>query len=105
MLVDYHANTNYSVVDLELIQELYRRAYQEKVRGAERLRFVNVSRVTDVHETGDDVVAVIRSLADGETSMLRADAIVFATGYDAVRCGRRCSATSAPTACATPTAG
>ena len=39
MLVDYHANTNYSVVDLELIQELYRRAYQEKVRGAQRLRF------------------------------------------------------------------
>ena len=82
MLVDYHANTNYSVVDLELIQELYRRAYQEKVRGAERLRFVNVSRVTDVHDTGDDVVAVIRSLTDGETSMLRADAIVFATGYE-----------------------
>jgi L-ornithine N5-oxygenase len=81
MLVDYHANTNYSVVDLELIQELYRRAYQEKVRGTERLRWINVARVTDVHETGDDVVAVIRSLTDGETSMLRADAIVFATGY------------------------
>jgi L-ornithine N5-oxygenase len=82
MLVDYHANTNYSVVDLELIQELYRRAYQEKVRGNERLRWINVSRVTDVHDTGDDVVAVIRSLIDGETSMLRADAIVFATGYE-----------------------
>jgi L-ornithine N5-oxygenase len=81
MLVDYHANTNYSVVDLELIQELYRRAYQEKVRGVERLRFVNISRVTDVHETGEDVVAVIRALDSGETSMLRADAIVFATGY------------------------
>jgi len=82
MLVDYHANTNYSVVDLELIQELYRRAYQEKVRGAQRLRWVNVSRVTDVHEAGDEVVAVIRSLVDGETSMLSADAIVFATGYE-----------------------
>jgi L-ornithine N5-oxygenase len=82
MLVDYHANTNYSVVDLELIQELYRRAYQEKVRGTQRLRWINVSRVTDVHETDDDVVAVIRSLADGETSMLSADAIVFATGYE-----------------------
>ncbi len=82
MLVDYHANTNYSVVDLELIQELYRRSYQEKVRGTQRLRWINVSRVTDVHETDDDVVAVIRSLANGETSMLSADAIVFATGYE-----------------------
>ena len=30
MLVDYHRNTNYSVVDADLIEELYRRAYQEK---------------------------------------------------------------------------
>ncbi len=82
MLVDYHSNTNYSVVDLELIQELYRRAYQEKVRGLQRLRWINISRVTDVHETDDDVVAVIRSLTDDETSMLRADAVIFATGYE-----------------------
>jgi L-ornithine N5-oxygenase len=82
MLVDYHANTNYSVVDLELIQELYRRAYQEQVRGIKRLRWINISRVTDVHETAGDVVAVIGSLTDGQTSMLRADAIVFATGYE-----------------------
>ena len=37
------------------------------MRGAERLRFIDVARVTDVHDTGDDVVAVIRSLTDGET--------------------------------------
>ena len=46
-------------------------------KGRERLRWVNVSRVTDVHDTGEDVVAVIRSLATGETSVLRADAIVL----------------------------
>ena len=104
MLVDYHANTNYSVVDLELIQELYRRSYQEQVRGCQRLRWINVSRVTDVHETGDDVVAVIRSLADGETvdAARRRDRL-----RDRLRPRRaraRCSASSMPSACMTPTA-
>ena len=33
MLFDYHRNTNYSVVDADLINELYRREYQERVHG------------------------------------------------------------------------
>ncbi len=39
----YHANTNYSVVDIDLIDDLYRQMYREKVLGTERLRFLNVS--------------------------------------------------------------
>jgi L-ornithine N5-oxygenase len=49
--MDYHGNTNYSVVDIDLIDDLYRQTYQEKVLGTERLRFLNVSRLTDVKET------------------------------------------------------
>src|SRR5215207_1130016 len=41
-LMGYHANTNYSVVDMDLIDDLYRRAYQEKVLGRQRLRMLNV---------------------------------------------------------------
>ena len=40
MLLGYHRNTNYSVVDAELIEDLYRRVYQEKVTGRERLRIM-----------------------------------------------------------------
>ena len=39
MLLTYHRNTNYSVVDRELIHELYRRHYQETVAGETRLHF------------------------------------------------------------------
>src|SRR5690606_38199663 len=39
-LLDYHRNTNYSVVDLDLIEQLYAISYQEKVRGEERLRIL-----------------------------------------------------------------
>lgn len=35
-------------LDLDLVDELYRRAYAEKVAGAERLRVLNASRVADV---------------------------------------------------------
>ncbi|MFE4637314.1 lysine N(6)-hydroxylase/L-ornithine N(5)-oxygenase family protein [Streptomyces sp. NPDC056773] len=80
-LMDYHGNTNYSVVDIDLIDDLYRQAYQEKVLGNERLRFLNVSRLTGVEETADGVRATIKSLVTGEETPLDADVVVCATGY------------------------
>ncbi|TRV77970.1 lysine N(6)-hydroxylase/L-ornithine N(5)-oxygenase family protein [Streptomyces sp. 130] len=80
-LMDYHGNTNYSVVDIDLIDDLYRQMYQEKVLGTERLRFLNVSRLTEAVETPDTVRATVRSLVTGEETVLDADVVVFATGY------------------------
>lgn len=80
-LMAYHANTNYSVVDIDLIDDLYRQMYREKVLGAERLRFLNVSRVTGVVEEPGGVRATVKSLVTGEESELDAAAVVFATGY------------------------
>ncbi|MFF1318794.1 MULTISPECIES: lysine N(6)-hydroxylase/L-ornithine N(5)-oxygenase family protein [Streptomyces] len=80
-LMDYHGNTNYSVVDIDLIDDLYRQMYQEKVLGNERLRFLNVSRLTDVKETPDKVRATVTSLVTGDETPLDADVVVFATGY------------------------
>ncbi|MFF9568805.1 lysine N(6)-hydroxylase/L-ornithine N(5)-oxygenase family protein [Streptomyces sp. NPDC014685] len=80
-LMAYHGNTNYSVVDIDLIDDLYRRVYQEKVLGTERLRFLNVSRVTGVEERSDGVRTTVKSLVTGEETHLDADVVVFATGY------------------------
>jgi L-ornithine N5-oxygenase len=80
-LMDYHGNTNYSVVDIDLIDDLYRQMYQEKVLGTERLRFLNVSRLTDVKGTQGSVRATVQSLVTGEETPLDADIVVFATGY------------------------
>ncbi|KJK46948.1 L-lysine 6-monooxygenase [Lentzea aerocolonigenes] len=77
-LMGYHANTNYGVVDGELIEELYRRVYREKVVGRQRLLLHNTSRLTDVNADGK---CVIESLADGGRVPVDADVIVFATGY------------------------
>ncbi|HEX3786928.1 MAG TPA: SidA/IucD/PvdA family monooxygenase [Pseudonocardiaceae bacterium] len=81
MLVAYHRNTNYSVVDAELINELYRRRYQEKVRHAERLHFLNMSRVTHVCPTADHVAVTVEHLPTRTVRELTVDALVYATGY------------------------
>ncbi|MGW7318588.1 lysine N(6)-hydroxylase/L-ornithine N(5)-oxygenase family protein [Streptomyces sp. NPDC054865] len=80
-LMNYHGNTNYSVVDIDLIDDLYRQSYQEKVLGEERLRFLNVSRLSDVVETQDKVLTTVESLVSGEKTPLEADVVVYATGY------------------------
>ncbi|MET9611138.1 lysine N(6)-hydroxylase/L-ornithine N(5)-oxygenase family protein [Streptomyces sp. NPDC006512] len=80
-LIEYHGNTNYSVVDVDLIDELYRQEYQEKVLGTERLRFLKVSRLADVVETPDKVRTTVESLVTGEKTPLDADVLVYATGY------------------------
>jgi L-ornithine N5-oxygenase len=83
MLLDYHRNTNYSVVDSELIEELYRRAYQEKVTGQERLRILPACRVLEVHDGGADgpVHTTIECMTTGERTEIGADTVIFATGY------------------------
>ncbi|MFB6721140.1 lysine N(6)-hydroxylase/L-ornithine N(5)-oxygenase family protein [Kribbella sp. NPDC056345] len=80
-LLGYHANTNYSVVDTEVIQDLYRRSYRERIVGKERLRFFNVARVIDLHDSPSGVSLTIESLSTGQKTPLDADLVVFCTGY------------------------
>ena len=84
MILNYHANTNYSVVDPDLIDGLYRTHYHERVAGRERLKFCNVSRVADVVEVDDRVELAVESLIDGQREVITADVVVYATGYRAV---------------------
>ncbi|MGY0071838.1 lysine N(6)-hydroxylase/L-ornithine N(5)-oxygenase family protein (plasmid) [Streptomyces sp. QTS137] len=80
----YHRNTNYSVVDTDVIRALYQRSYDEQVRGTHRLHFRNLTRVVEVESTGGSTRMVLRSLFDDRTEGLAVDALVFATGYDGV---------------------
>ncbi|MEU4834609.1 lysine N(6)-hydroxylase/L-ornithine N(5)-oxygenase family protein [Streptosporangium sp. NPDC023615] len=81
MLLAYSRNTNYSVVDIDLIDELYRRSYAEKVAGVERLRILNASRLLGVEEDGEVARVRMCFLPTGEVSTIEADAVVCATGY------------------------
>ncbi|MFD3838113.1 lysine N(6)-hydroxylase/L-ornithine N(5)-oxygenase family protein [Streptomyces sp. NPDC058642] len=81
-LFDYHRSTNYSVVDMELIESLYASAYREKVTGRERLRFLNVSRIREVRQRADNALDItVEYLPTGEERTMEADLLVHATGY------------------------
>lgn len=80
-LYGYHRNTNYSVVDGDLIEQLYRTHYQEKVSGRERLRFLNTTELRGVEHLADGARVVVRSLTTGQEESLDCDAVVMATGY------------------------
>ena len=80
-ILGYHGNTNYSVVDGELITALYRQHYKERVAGRERLRFHNASEVADVRPYDDRTDVVIESLIDGRRETVEADLVVYCTGY------------------------
>jgi len=77
----YHANTNYSVVDNDLIASLHRREYQELVTGEKRLTMRNLSRVVAVRDTGTALDVDIEYLPDGRVTTVRADRLIYATGY------------------------
>ncbi|MGW1216652.1 lysine N(6)-hydroxylase/L-ornithine N(5)-oxygenase family protein [Streptomyces sp. NPDC002499] len=78
----YHRNTNYSVVDADVIRDLHRRTYDEQVRGSRRLHFRNLTRVDEVNGLESAAQVVLRSLLDGRREELSVDAVVFASGYD-----------------------
>lgn len=81
MLLDYHRNTNYSVVDGELIDELYRRVYQEKVQGQHRLKVFNASRLAGVKAGPEGIQVTVESVISRCRTVLEADCVVYATGY------------------------
>jgi L-ornithine N5-oxygenase len=78
-LLDYHANTNYSVVDPALVDTLYRRHYHERVAGRERPRFLNMTRVAEAVQVGDRVE--LESLVDATVEVVTSDLVVYATDY------------------------
>ncbi|WP_067974681.1 lysine N(6)-hydroxylase/L-ornithine N(5)-oxygenase family protein [Nocardiopsis trehalosi] len=80
-IMGYHRNTNYSVVDPDLIDALYRAAYQDRVNGTERLRLHNTSRVAGLNERADGVTVTVEHLPTGKQTPVEADYVVFATGY------------------------
>jgi L-ornithine N5-monooxygenase len=84
----YHGNTNYSVVDDEVIQGLHRRAYDEELRGTKRLSFLPMSRVRGVKRVADDTRISVHSLLTDDHDDFEVDLVVFATGYDPMDPGR-----------------
>lgn len=81
LFFDYHANTNYSAVDIDLITELGQRAYEELVEGRPRLIIRNLSRLAAVHERDSGLEVELLFLPDASVTTVQADWLIYATGY------------------------
>jgi L-ornithine N5-monooxygenase len=80
-LLDYHRATNYSCVDLPLIEELYAREYAERVAGDRRLFFHGASGVLSATEDDAGVRVAVEHHPTKSIETLDCDAVVYATGF------------------------
>lgn len=76
-----HYDTNYSVVDADLIRQLYKMYYEEKVTGRHRLRFKNLSTVREINEINEKAKIDIINRSSSLEESIDVDAVVLATGY------------------------
>ncbi|WP_409180699.1 lysine N(6)-hydroxylase/L-ornithine N(5)-oxygenase family protein [Amycolatopsis sp. VS8301801F10] len=77
----YHSNTNYSVVDAAVIDDLYQRRYEDRLSKADRLNFLRLSRVTGVRRGAGQMRLRVESLLPDTPRELDVDLLVCATGY------------------------
>lgn len=80
-VIEAHRDTNYSCVDLDLIQNIYEFLYMDEVRGIERARIKPFLELRDIHDEGDETVLEFYNLIEETTEQIRADYAILATGY------------------------
>ncbi|KRV64066.1 lysine N(6)-hydroxylase/L-ornithine N(5)-oxygenase family protein [Pseudomonas citronellolis] len=81
LIAEYH-NTNYSVVDLDLIERIYAIFYRQKVSGQARHGFLCRRHVEGVRADAAGVHLSLRDSATGEVEQKQYDAVILATGYE-----------------------
>lgn len=81
LIREYH-NTNYSVVDLDLIERIYAILYRQKVSGLDRHGFLCRRMIESASDVEGRVQLQLRDLATGSTEARRYDAVILATGYE-----------------------
>jgi L-ornithine N5-oxygenase len=77
-----HKNTNYSVVDEGVIQDLHQRAYDDELSGRCRLKFLNMTRVLSAKLVGNDTRVTVYSMLADRAHDLDVDVLICATGYE-----------------------
>ncbi len=81
LIREYH-NTNYSVVDLDLIERIYGILYRQKVSGNARHAVRCLCAVESASAAGQGIELSLKDLASGATAKRTYDAVILATGYE-----------------------
>lgn len=75
-------NTNYAVVDADLIEQIYGVLYQQRVQGPPRLALCGRCEVTEAAAGPEAVELTVRDGFAGTVARRGYDAVVLATGYE-----------------------
>ncbi len=80
-MLSRHATTNYAAVDINLIRELFKKSYRDKLSGANRLCFRRMTRLLHASENGTKVSVALHDKLTDSTIEMSVDYLVCATGY------------------------
>jgi L-ornithine N5-oxygenase len=80
-LLDEFRNTNYAVVDLDLIEKIYELLYLQKVSGIHKHELLSAKEIEQVDAGSDGIDILLRDRTSGEPQTRRFDIVVLATGY------------------------
>ncbi|WP_395350980.1 lysine N(6)-hydroxylase/L-ornithine N(5)-oxygenase family protein [Variovorax sp. UC122_21] len=80
-LLEEVAQTNYAVADLDLIQQIYKVFYDQKVTRGNRLRMLRQHDVRSVRAASDGIHLQLLDQDTGREIAQSYDAVVLATGY------------------------
>ncbi|MDN7139721.1 lysine N(6)-hydroxylase/L-ornithine N(5)-oxygenase family protein [Pseudomonas sp. JQ170] len=81
LISEFH-NTNYSVVDLNLIEQIYGILYRQKVSKRERHAFRCRTQVQSASAGEHGIRLHLREVATGHEEAQHYDAVILATGYE-----------------------
>lgn len=81
-LVQAFRNTNYAVVDPDLLDALYKILYEQRVEGEARIALMPRSRIDAVAAAGHGLAVEATDLYTGTGQRRSYDAVVLATGYE-----------------------
>ncbi|MEB0164213.1 SidA/IucD/PvdA family monooxygenase, partial [Glaciimonas sp. CA11.2] len=79
--LEKYRSTNYSVVDLDLIEKIYMLLYQQQVSGNKRHALLPGRDVSEVRLGSSGVELALCKRDSSETEPIQFDAVVMATGY------------------------
>ncbi|QBF27501.1 ornithine monooxygenase [Pseudomonas tructae] len=81
LIEEYH-NTNYSVVDIDLLERIYGILYRQKVAHQFRHSVLCRRQIEAVASTTEGIELTLRDLATDVEQTHRYDAVILATGYE-----------------------
>ncbi|MHA6160582.1 lysine N(6)-hydroxylase/L-ornithine N(5)-oxygenase family protein [Pseudomonas sichuanensis] len=81
LIAEYH-NTNYSVVDIDLLERIYGILYRQKVAHQYRHAVLCRRQVQAATATAEGIELTLQDLATQQSQTHRYDAVILATGYE-----------------------